>query len=86
VTRAKAPTIYVANLRQQAPETAGFDVAAHVAALASHGLHPDVVLRDPAALPLGDLDVDWVDAPLAAADGVGHDPARLAAALMKLIG
>ncbi|MBV9253169.1 MAG: YvcK family protein, partial [Actinobacteria bacterium] len=82
----KARTVYVANLRPQAPETAGFDVAAHVAALASHGLHPDVVLRDPAALPLGDLDVDWVDAPLAAADGVGHDPARLAAALMKLIG
>ncbi|MBV9662942.1 MAG: YvcK family protein [Actinobacteria bacterium] len=82
----QARTVYVANLRPQAPETAGFDVAAHVAALASHGLHPDVVLRDPAALPLGDLDVDWVDAPLAAADGVGHDPARLAAALMKLIG
>ena len=82
----RARTVYVANLRPQVPETDGFDVAAHVAALVSHGFHPDVVLRDPTALPLGDVDVDWVDAPLAADDGVGHDPARLAAALMKLLG
>src|SRR5581483_9615341 len=82
----RARTVYVANLRPQVPETAGFDVAAHVAALATHGLHPDVVLRDPTALPLGDVDIEWVDAPLAADDGVGHDPARLAAALMKLLG
>jgi len=82
----EARTVYVANLRPQAPETAGFDVAAHVAALQSHGLTPDVVLRDPAGLPLGDIDVEWVDAPLAADGGTVHDPARLASALTQLLG
>jgi uncharacterized cofD-like protein len=83
---ARARTVYVANLRQQVPETEGFDVAAHVAALESHGLTPDVVLRDPSALPLGQVDVEWVDAPLAADGGTIHDPARLASALAQLLG
>lgn len=83
---AAGKVIYVANLRQQAPETEGFDVAAHVAALRAHGVEPDVVLHDPATLPIGDLDVRVVEAPLAAADGDGHDPAQLAAALSGLVG
>ena len=80
-----ARTVYVANLREQVPETEGFDVAAHVAALVSHGFEPDVVLRDPDALPLGRMDVAWIDAPLAGDDGQAHDPGRLAAALAELL-
>ena len=52
----------------QIPETAGFDVAAHVRALGAHGLDVDVVLGDAGALPLGEVEVTVVDAPLARAD------------------
>jgi uncharacterized cofD-like protein len=80
-----ARTVYVANLRQQVPETSGFDVAAHVTALLSHGFEPDMVLRDPGALPLGSMDVKWTDAPVATDDGQAHHPGRLAAALSELL-
>ena len=78
--------VYVCNLRPQVPETAGFDVAAHVEALAAHGLEVDVVLRDPTGLPLGGVGVAVVEAPLALSDGSAHDPVLLAAALSGLIG
>jgi len=81
-----ARKVYVCNLRPQVPETDGFDVAAHVAALRSHGLEVDVVLCHPNALPKGDLDVPCVDRAIARDDGLAHDPARLAAALADLVG
>ena len=46
-----AQRVYVANLREQPPETAGYDVAAHVAALARHGVVIDVVLADSGGAP-----------------------------------
>jgi len=78
--------VYVANLRPEGKETAGFDVADHLAALAAHGVDVDVVLVDPAAIALGDLRVTVVQAPLAKANGLAHDPERLAAALGRLVG
>ena len=78
--------VYVANLGPEGKETAGFDVAAHVAALAAHGVQVDVVLADPAGIALGALDVEVVEVPLAKANGRAHDPARLAAALGRLVG
>jgi uncharacterized cofD-like protein len=78
--------VYVANLRPEGKETAGFDVAAHVAALAVHGVEVDVVLADPAAIAVGHVDVPVVEAPLAKANGRAHDPGRLAAALGRLVG
>jgi len=78
--------VYVANLGPEGKETAGFDVAAHVAALAAHGVEVDVVLADPAGIALGALDVEVVEVPLAKANGRAHDPARLAAALGRLVG
>jgi uncharacterized cofD-like protein len=78
--------VYVANLRPQGAETAGLDVAAHVAALAAHGVEVDVVLADPAAITLGELSARVVTAPLAKANGLAHDPSRLAAALSRLVG
>ncbi len=78
--------VYVCNLRPQLPETAGYDVAAHVDALRAHGLEVDVVLCHPRSLPVGRLDVECVERPVARHDGSGHDPALLGAALEDLLG
>ncbi|HEX2046581.1 MAG TPA: gluconeogenesis factor YvcK family protein [Acidimicrobiales bacterium] len=78
--------VYVCNLRPQLPETAGYDVAAHVDALRAHGLDVDVVLCHPGSLPVGRLDVECVERPVARDDSPGHDPALLAAALEDLLG
>jgi uncharacterized cofD-like protein len=77
--------VYVCNLRPQIPETAGYDVADHVAALAAHGLEVDVALCHPGALPMGEVGVVCVEEPVAAADLSEHDPAQLAEALSRLI-
>jgi uncharacterized cofD-like protein len=82
---ARAPLVYLCNLRQSA-ETPGFDVAAHLHALIAHGLDPDVVLYDPAAMDVGGCDTTCVAADLTRDDGSGHDPARLARALADLLG
>ena len=65
-----AQKVYVCNLSEQIPETAGYDGAAHVEALVAHGVEPDVVIDD-----VG----------LADETGTGHDPAKLAAALRELL-
>jgi uncharacterized cofD-like protein len=79
--------VYVANLRPQPAETAGFDVAAHVQALAAHGVDVDVVLADDAAIALGKVGVPVVVDRLTRPDGgPGHDPERLASALAGLVG
>jgi uncharacterized cofD-like protein len=78
--------VYVCNLRPQQPETAGYDVAAHVDALLAHGLEVDVVLCHPGAMERGALGVPCVERPVACDDGAAHDPLRLAAALRDLVG
>ena len=78
--------VYVCNLGAQHPETAGYDVAAHVDALQLHGVGVDVVLYHPGALPLGQLDVRGVGRSVARPDGLAHDPAKLALALADLVG
>jgi len=82
----RAQKVYVANLRPQAAETAGYDVADHVAALAAHGIAVDVVVCDTAGIALGALDVPVVDRPLARPNGLAHDPDRLASVLADLLG
>ncbi|MGH3579085.1 MAG: gluconeogenesis factor YvcK family protein [Mycobacterium sp.] len=76
---------YVCNLGQQVPETAGYDVAAHVEALCAHGVEVDTVVCDTTTMPLGSLARPFVDRPLAGANGGAHDPARLADALADLM-
>jgi uncharacterized cofD-like protein len=81
--------VYVANLREQAPETSGLDVAAHVQALLRHGIEVGTVLTDPRAMPLGDLAVAApgvsVRRVVLGAEGfVSHDPLRLGAALAAI--
>ena len=54
--RTQAQRVYVCNLRPQLPETAGFDVAAHVEALARHGVAIDVVVCDSSqGVPVGEV-------------------------------
>lgn len=76
-----AVKVYVCNLRADEPETKGYDVAGHVAALVDHGIVPDVVVFDGRALDVGSLTVGRLEADLAEPGAGTHDPARLAAAL-----
>ncbi|MGH9154788.1 MAG: gluconeogenesis factor YvcK family protein [Acidimicrobiales bacterium] len=85
IAAAAAPTIYVCNLRPQDPETAGYDVAAHVDALRAHGVVPDMVLWDPVAIEPGTIGLPAVAADLSRPSGDGHDPGKLAGALAHLL-
>lgn len=83
---AKGRCVFVCNLRPRPPETAGYDVAAHVASLRRHGVEPDVVLVQSDGLPVGDVGgVEVVEVHLARDHGLSHDPARLGAALRALL-
>jgi uncharacterized cofD-like protein len=83
-----AQRVYVANLREQPPETAGYDVATHVAALLRHGIVVDVILADPGALPIGQLGgvARVVRAAVGGEDLIAHDPVRLGCELAALLG
>ena len=85
IRRTRAQRVYVCNVAAVERETRGFDVAAHLAALTAHGIEVDVVLADPVALPLGEPDQPVVTAPVAAGDGLRHDPKDLATALSDLL-
>ncbi len=86
LARTSARKVYVCNLRPQVPETEGYDVAAHVGALAAHGLEADVVVYDPRGMPRGDVRVACVEAEVGREDESGHDPDKLARALSVLVG
>ena len=86
VRMASGQRVYVCNLRPQRPETSGFDVAAHVEALARHGVAIDIVLCDSShGVPVGDPGVKVVDVPLTDSNVLVHSPARLAEALSGLL-
>lgn len=83
-----ARLVYVCNLRPQAGETAGYGVADHVEALVRHGIHPDVVLFDPATMdppPPGVVAAEVVGRPLARPNGLAHDDVLLGDALAALL-
>lgn len=81
----EARVVYVANLRAEQAEARGYDVAAHVAALERHSIHPHQVLVDPSGLAIGAIDIEVVSAAVADDRGLLHDPARLGAALAALV-
>jgi uncharacterized cofD-like protein len=83
----RAERVYVANLREQLPETAGFDVARLLQSLRDHEVPVDVVIADGAALPLGAVpdDVRLVVANVAASGLRDHDPRLLGAELSQLL-
>ena len=82
----RAQRVYVANLREQLPETAGFDVAAHLFALAAHDVPVDVVVADESALEVGDLDpaVELVVGRVARPGAGLHDSALLGRVLARI--
>jgi len=78
--------VFVCNLRPS-KETVGFDVAAHVEALARHGIHPDVVLADTAGIDVGGLadgGPRLVLAEMARPNGWAHEVGALAKCLAAL--
>jgi hypothetical protein len=77
----------VANLREQLPETSGFDVARLLRSLREHEVPVDVVIADRAALPLGAVpdDVGLVVANVAAEGLREHDPILLGTELGRLV-
>ncbi len=86
INGASAQRVYVCNLRPQDPETAGFDVAMHVAALLAHGVEVDRVVCDSSGIAVGRPAVPVVDVALARPNGLAHDPSRLAETLVGLLG
>ena len=82
----KAQVVYVCNLHPEVPETEGFDVADHVAALARHNVKVDLVLCDSIeGMGIGATDVPVVDLPLTGENTLVHSPAKLAQALSGLL-
>ena len=82
-----AQRVYVANLREQPPETAGYDVATHLAALMRHGVVVDIVLADSQALPMGAPagPARVVRGAMAGEGLVAHDVVRLGRELARLL-
>ena len=86
VAQSDAQVVYVCNLRPQVPETDGFDVAAHVAALARHNVTVDVVVCDSIqGMGIGATDICVRDVPLTGENRLVHSPAKLAEALSGLL-
>lgn len=81
VRRTGAQVVYVCNLHPQVSETAGYRVDDHVAALARHGLEPDVVLYDPSTIGGADHVVGARPVSISRPSGLAHDPALLGMAL-----
>ena len=86
VASSRAQVVYVCNLRPQVPETAGYDLAAHVAALNRHNVAVDVVLCDSIqGMGIGATEVTVRDLPLTGENALVHSPAKLAQALAGLL-
>jgi uncharacterized cofD-like protein len=86
VAQSDAQVVYVCNLRPQVPETDGYDVAAHVAALARHNVMVDVVVCDSIqGMGTGSTEVPVLDVPLTGENRLVHSPAKLAEALSGLL-
>lgn len=79
IESSRARTIYVANLKEQVSETAGYDVGRHLLALGAHGFVPDVVLVDARSIEIGEIDsgVEVRVADFAGVNGATHDEFRL---------
>lgn len=81
IASADAQVVYVCNLRPQANETAGYDVADHVTALVRHGIEPDLVLYDPDVIGGAEEVPNAVPVRVARPSGLAHDPELLAKVL-----
>jgi uncharacterized cofD-like protein len=81
-----AQVVYVCNLHPEIPETEGYDVAAHIDALARHDVEVDVVLCDTiGGMAIGATDVTVHDVRLTGPNVLVHSPGKLAQALSGLL-
>jgi uncharacterized cofD-like protein len=86
LAQTSATVVLVANLHEQAPETAGYSLADHISAAARHGVVPDVVIHSTNSLlvrgaPTGRvLDID-----VTGRNPRVHDAAKLARCLGDLV-
>jgi len=86
VASSKAQVVYVCNLHPEVPETEGFDVSDHVAALSRHNVSVDLVLCDSIrGMSIGATGVPVHDVPLTGENALVHSPAKLAQALSGLL-
>lgn len=83
ISASGAQTVYIANLNEQIPETEGYDVGRHVAALVAHGITPDVVVADVRAIAIGEIprEVAIEIAELAGPNGAVHNEGALGSVL-----
>jgi 2-phospho-L-lactate transferase/gluconeogenesis factor (CofD/UPF0052 family) len=84
IRSSRATKIYVCNLREQVPETEGYDVARHLEALTDHGIPVDVVVYDGRTIKSGALRARAIETALARPNGRAHDPELLADVLRAL--
>jgi len=81
----QAQRIYVCNLRPQIPESRGYTVADHLAALDHHHVEVDVVVCETSdTLALGAPRIPVVDSTLTGSNALVHDPAKLSGVLSGL--
>ena len=85
ITEARGRLVYLANLRPQEPETAGYSVADHLDALDRHGIAPYLVVCDTSrGIELGAVDLEVLDVVLTNGRSLIHDATKLAAVLFPL--
>ena len=81
----QAQRIYVCNLRPQIPESRGYTVADHLAALDHHHIGVDVVVCETSdTLALGEPRIPVVDSTLTGSNALVHDPVKLSGVLSGL--
>jgi uncharacterized cofD-like protein len=86
VASSPAQVVYVCNLRQEVKETEGYDVSAHIDALARHDVTVDVVLCDTiGGMDIGTTDVMVRNVSLTGRNTLVHSPAKLAQELAGLL-
>jgi uncharacterized cofD-like protein len=91
VADAPGRVVQVSNLRPQPPETTGLDATDHLLAVKEHGARVDAFLYQQDGVLAADDDVirgggvEPVRADVARADGLVHDPGKLATALQALL-
>ncbi len=84
-----AQRVYVANVATDKGDVRGFFLPEHVEALHDHGIEADAIIACPAVHHVSHLAsiaprIELKLADVSAADGWGHDPVRLGAALLEL--
>lgn len=79
-----AQRIFVANVSNDRAEAHGFNLEAHLRALADHGIFPDLIVAPAGSEKLGSDAPPVAYGDFAAADGWGHDPEALGLFLAAL--